>query len=171
MQLRNRVKEVKRLKASDVSPNPKNFRLHNDFQRQQFRAILGEVGFAGVSLAYYSERNGGRLTLLDGHMRSEETPPDFESDYAILDVDDAAADKVLLSFDYLGSLATIDEEKIRQLTAEIEVQTEAAKATINAIATKFAEPVAPEAFDEFGEDIETDHKCPKCGYRFSGESK
>lgn len=59
MELRNRVKEVKRLKSSEVLPNPKNFRLHNDYQRQQFRAILSEVGFSGVSLAYYSERNGG----------------------------------------------------------------------------------------------------------------
>lgn len=29
---------------------------------------------------------------------------------------------------------------------------------------------APEAFPEFDEDIETEHKCPKCGYAWSGEA-
>jgi hypothetical protein len=169
-QLRNRVKEIKRLKASEVAANPKNFRLHNDHQRQQFRSILGEVGFSGVSLAYYSERNGGALTLLDGHMRSEEVGPDFESDFAILDVNDAEADKILLSFDWIGSLATIDEQKIRELTAEIEMETDAAKATVAALIEKHKEPVAPEAFDEYGEDIPTDHACPKCGYKWSGQT-
>lgn len=170
-QLRNRVKEVKRLKASEVSANPKNFRLHNDHQRQQFRSILGEVGFSGVSLAYHSQRNGGALTLLDGHMRNEMTPPDFESDYAILDVDDAEADKILLSFDWLGSLATIDEAKIRELTAEVDMQTEAAKATVAELTAKFAEPVAPETFPEYDEDVATDHTCPKCGYKWSGSTE
>lgn len=27
---------------------------------------------------------------------------------------------------------------------------------------------APEDFEEFGEDMETEHQCPACGYRFSG---
>lgn len=27
---------------------------------------------------------------------------------------------------------------------------------------------APEDFEEFGEDMETEHQCPSCGYRFSG---
>jgi Zn finger protein HypA/HybF involved in hydrogenase expression len=169
--LRNRVKEVRRLKASEVSANPKNFRLHNDHQRQQFRSILGEVGFSGVSLAYYSARNGGRLTLLDGHMRNEEVAPDFESDFAILDVNDEEADKILLSFDWIGSLATIDEEKIRQLTAEITTQTEAAKATVAAIVQRYAEEVAPETFPEYNEDVATDHQCPKCGYKWSGSTE
>jgi ParB-like chromosome segregation protein Spo0J len=27
---------------------------------------------------------------------------------------------------------------------------------------------APDDFEEFGEDMETEHACPRCGYRFSG---
>jgi hypothetical protein len=30
------------------------------------------------------------------------------------------------------------------------------------------EPEAPEEFKEYDENIETDHTCPKCGYKFSG---
>ena len=32
-----------------------------------------------------------------------------------------------------------------------------------------AEVEAPEEFKEFGEDVETDHQCPKCGYKWSGK--
>ena len=32
----------------------------------------------------------------------------------------------------------------------------------------FKEPEAPESFATYDEDIETEHECPKCGYRFSG---
>ncbi len=32
------------------------------------------------------------------------------------------------------------------------------------------ETAPPEAFPEFGEDIETEHKCPKCGYAWSGKA-
>lgn len=32
-------------------------------------------------------------------------------------------------------------------------------------------PQAPDDFESYDEDIETDHKCPKCGYVFSGGTK
>lgn len=34
-----------------------------------------------------------------------------------------------------------------------------------------ASPTPPTAFQEFGEDIATEHQCPKCRYRWSGSSK
>jgi hypothetical protein len=33
------------------------------------------------------------------------------------------------------------------------------------------EVLPPEEFTEYGEDIETEHKCPKCGYEWSGKPK
>lgn len=32
------------------------------------------------------------------------------------------------------------------------------------------EPTPPDEFQSFGEDIETEHRCPKCGYRWSGKA-
>jgi len=32
-------------------------------------------------------------------------------------------------------------------------------------------PTPPDDFQSFGDDISTDHKCPKCGYEWSGKSK
>ena len=33
-----------------------------------------------------------------------------------------------------------------------------------------APPESPDQFPEFGEDIETEHACPKCGYKWSGKA-
>lgn len=39
------------------------------------------------------------------------------------------------------------------------------------IASQASAPVEPPSkFAEFGEDIETEHQCPKCSYRWSGSS-
>ncbi len=35
------------------------------------------------------------------------------------------------------------------------------------LATAIANAAAPEAFAEYGDDIETEHECPKCGYTWS----
>lgn len=34
----------------------------------------------------------------------------------------------------------------------------------------FANPIAPNEFPSIGEDIETEHECPRCRYRWSGKS-
>jgi rubrerythrin len=31
-----------------------------------------------------------------------------------------------------------------------------------------AEPQAPDGFKDYDENIETEHQCPKCGYKWSG---
>lgn len=36
------------------------------------------------------------------------------------------------------------------------------------VASLLSEAVPPQDFAEVGEDIQTDHECPKCGYKWSG---
>lgn len=38
------------------------------------------------------------------------------------------------------------------------------------LVTFFAQPTPPEGFKAFNEDIDTEHECPKCKYRWSGKS-
>jgi rubrerythrin len=33
------------------------------------------------------------------------------------------------------------------------------------------EPIAPDAFQTYDEEIETEYCCPKCGYEWSGKPK
>lgn len=42
--------------------------------------------------------------------------------------------------------------------------------TAEELAKVFGAASSPESFAEVGEDIETDYKCPKCGYKWSGSA-
>jgi len=117
--LRNRVVERRRMLGSELTPNPKNFRTHPDEQRDALRGILSEIGQAGELLVYHSERAGGALVLVDGHLRAEDYAGQ-SWDVAITDLNDAEADKILLAHDPLAAAAGADEEKLEALLREVE---------------------------------------------------
>ena len=66
MQIRDRVKELRRVKAGLLRPNPKNWRTHPQAQQDALRGVLAEIGYAGALLA--RELPDGTLELLDGHL-------------------------------------------------------------------------------------------------------
>jgi hypothetical protein len=72
MHIRDRIKELRRVRASDLRPNPRNWRTHPDAQRDVLKGLLAEVGYAGALLARETEDGG--LELIDGHLRAETTP-------------------------------------------------------------------------------------------------
>lgn len=117
LDIRNRIIEIKRMKLGDIAHNPRNWRTHPPEQRETFNGILKEIGFAGVPLAYNSERTG-TLTYVDGHLRKE-TAPDLLADVAILDITDAEADLLLSLFDPLGDMAGTDDKQLDALLQEI----------------------------------------------------
>ena len=51
MKIRDRIKSFRRVKASDLAPNPRNWRRHPTEQQDAMRALLAEIGFAGAALA------------------------------------------------------------------------------------------------------------------------
>ena len=51
LKLRDRVKSLRRVKASDLVPNPKNWRRHPKAQEKALRAAIEEIGFADVCIA------------------------------------------------------------------------------------------------------------------------
>jgi hypothetical protein len=87
MKIRDRIKDLKRVKASELRPNGRNWRIHPQHQRDAFRDLVQEIGFAGAELTYYSQRNSGALTLIDGHMRQQEVG-DAEIPCLITDLND-----------------------------------------------------------------------------------
>ena len=46
MQIRDRIKELRRVPASELLPNPKNWRTHPVAQQDALRGVLAEVGYA-----------------------------------------------------------------------------------------------------------------------------
>src|SRR5437868_15314243 len=101
-QVRNRIKDHRRVRAGDLLPHELNFRTHPDNQKSALQALYAEVGFARSLLAY--ELPDGRLKLIDGHLRRDMNP-DQVVDVEVLDVSDDEARKLLLSMDPLAGLA------------------------------------------------------------------
>src|SRR5438874_776726 len=123
MQIRNRIQELRMIKASELVPNGRNWRWHPEKQRVAFRDLVQENGLAGAELAYYSARNGDALTLLDGHIRQEEVG-DAEIPYLITDLNDEEADKLLLTYDLLAGLAEADTANLDALLQEMHTESE-----------------------------------------------
>lgn len=55
-----------------------------------------------------------------------------------------------------------DDERLQQMFADLAEQE-------GVLAREASEPEPPEEFPEYGEDVPTEHKCPKCGYEWSGK--
>ena len=122
MKIRDRIKELRRVKASELIPNPKNWRTHPIAQQDALKGILAEVGFAGAVLA--RELDDGSLMLIDGHMRAE-TTHDQEIPVLILDVDEAESDKLLATFDPIAAMAESDPHALDALLRNVDTGSEA----------------------------------------------
>ena len=126
MKIKDRIVELRRVKGSDLLPNPKNWRTHPEPQANALRGVLAEVGFAGAAIARETEEG---LLLIDGHLRAE-VAPDQELPVLVLDVDEEEADKLLATFDPLGALAGTDSEKLSALAADVAFDNEALQALL-----------------------------------------
>jgi hypothetical protein len=122
MKIRDRIKELRRVPARDLLPNPKNWRSHPQAQQDALRGLLAELGYCDAMIA--RELPDGRLQLIDGHLRCE-TTPDMQVPVLVLDVTEAEADKLLLTLDPLASLATANREALTLLLASVDTDSAA----------------------------------------------
>jgi len=131
MIIRDRIRELRRVRAADLLPNPKNWRLHPLAQQNALRGVLEEIGFADALLA--RETDTGQLMLIDGHLRAE-TTPDALVPVLVLDVDETEAAKLLATLDPLAALAEVDQEKLDALLPEVETNSAALRNMLNDLA-------------------------------------
>lgn len=142
MKLRDRVKELRRVRAGDLKPHPKNWRTHSRHQQSVLRGVLSEVGLVDALLA--RELPDGSLELVDGHLRAE-TLPSATVPVLVLDLDDAEAERVLLTHDPLASLAGVDEARLGELLGRAETDHGA----------------LAELFEKLGRQIESEELAPE----------
>lgn len=122
MKIRNRIKELRHVKANELHPNSKNWRTHPKAQQDALKGILAEIGYADALLA--REQEDGSLVLVDGHLRAETTPEE-EVPVLILDIDAAESDKLLLSLDPLAALAETNATALDSLLRDVDTGSEA----------------------------------------------
>jgi hypothetical protein len=132
--IRDRVKEFRRVPARELLDNEGNPRRHPQAQRDALRGVLEQVGIAGALTAYHSARNGGRLTLIDGHLRRQDHDLDWPT--LILDVDDEEADLLLATHDPLAALAEYDKPKLDALLEEVRAKAPAVQDMLAELARK-----------------------------------
>jgi hypothetical protein len=121
MNIRNRVKSLRMVPASDLRPNPKNWRTHPQSQQDALRGVLAEVGLADACLA--RELPDGSLMLIDGHLRAE-TLGDGDVPVLVLDVNEAEADKILATLDPLAAMANSDAVQLDALLRTVQTGSE-----------------------------------------------
>lgn len=113
--IRDRIIGLKRVKAGDLLPHPKNWRRHPEAQQTAMRASLREIGWADALLA---RQTPDGLCLIDGHLRRD-LSPDTKVPVLILDLTEAEADKLLATLDPLAGLAETDFSALAELADSI----------------------------------------------------
>ena len=131
--VRSRITEVRRVRASDLQPHPSNWRQHGEAQVSAMAGVMQEVGDVGVLLAWVSEREGGKLTLIDGHLRAG-IAPDHEYMVAVTDLTDAEADYVLTTHDPLSAMASADAAALDALLSSVSTGDDAVKRMMDDLA-------------------------------------
>jgi DNA modification methylase len=135
MIIRDRIKELRRVRASELVPNLKNWRRHPRAQAEALKGLLAEIGYADALLA--RELPDGKLLLIDGHLRKE-TTPNQEVPVLVLDVTEAEADKILLTLDPLAGMAEGDQTAVEALLETVRTDSRAVASLFERIAGQTA---------------------------------
>ena len=160
MEIRNRIKALEYIHTRDLVAHPGNWREHPKAQADALLGILQEVGIAGALLAYRSERQGGALVVIDGHLRKDAAPQKWP--VLILDVDDAEADYLLATHDPLAAMATADAGALDALLSSVNSGEAAVQAMLADLATHSGlydpgeTPHLDDLEDEYGDPGERD---------------
>lgn len=153
MKIRDRIKSLRRVKASELLPHPKNWRAHPQEQQDAMRGVLAEIGYADALLV---RKTPDGLQILDGHLRAEITP-DEKVPVLVVDLNDEEADKLLATHDPLGAMAEANRDALGKLLAQIETESDAVKTLLEGLAAEneidLFEGAAEDGADGASEDI------------------
>lgn len=176
--------------SSQIKVHPKNWRMHPEFQSDALKAILERIGNVGSLIT--RELGPDSYQLLDGHLRLD-LAGDSLVGILVTDLTAEEADEILATFDHITSLAQTDTTKLGDLLKSLKdvnvplanmgwpefkmtqaldpswMPTNAAAESAGA-GTGRGSADPGEEFPAHDETIETQHKCPKCSYTWSGKS-
>lgn len=120
---RDRIVELRRVRAGDLLEHPRNWRRHPERQRATLAALLAEIGYADALLAYEQD---GRLVLVDGHLRRS-IDPDQVVPVLVTDLTEEEADLVLATLDPIANLAQADPDRVAELHGLVGASSEAVR--------------------------------------------
>lgn len=96
-----------------------------------------------------------------------------EVDAVLIDVDDATARRIVLADNRTSDLATYDDALLADLLSDAGdlAGTGFSDVDLDALLVDPAPVEAPEEFPSYDEETPTEHRCPSCGYEWSGSGK
>lgn len=118
--------------ANQFTANALNFRRHPNAQRDVFRGLISEIGFAGAVLE--NVRTGN---LIDGHLRIEEALSVDENQLipcVQVDLSESEEKLLLASYDPLSAMATVDKEVLDSLLRDISTGNAAVQSMLSDLA-------------------------------------
>jgi hypothetical protein len=165
--IRDRIKELRRVRAGDLVANPRNWRTHPTSQRTALQAMLKEIGWADASIA--RELPDGQLQLIDGHLRAD-LDAEAEVPVLVVDLDEGEAEKLLLTLDPMAALAGTNRDVLKDLLDRAASESDDVMAFLREVGE--SRGVMPPTFApaDAGQQGALDHldpiTCPHCGESF-----
>lgn len=93
-------------------------------------------------------------------------------DAVVIDVDDAAARRIVLVDNRTSDLATYDDALLADLLSDADLSgTGFTEVDLDGLLPPSPDVDAPEEFPEYDETMDAAHTCPSCGYEWSGSGK
>ena len=152
MVMKDRIKDFRRVPASELLPNPKNWRLHPQAQESALRGVLDEIGVADAVIVRETEDG---LELIDGHLRRD-VLGDQPVPVLVLDVTEEEAEKLLLTLDPLAMMAHADTDQLLGLLRDNPFESQAVADMLEALVNgeRDVMPDLTEPVDDPGADID-----------------
>ena len=145
--IRDRVVELRKVPANTIKPNPWNWRLHPQNQRDALAETVDDIGFAGALIA--RETPDG-LELVDGHLR-QDMFGDCMVPVLIVDMTDEEVRRLLATLDPIGAMAQTDTEALTTLLDALDINGEATRSLLEYLVENGGfEPEMPEEEDVDG---------------------
>lgn len=181
---------IRLVPLDELRPNPRNARKHPPEQVEQIAASIREFGFTNPILAdlhddgMIAAGHGRRLAILKlfGEGVPLRLPNGRELPLGVVPVIDCsgwteaqrraytlADNQLALSSEWDEDLLSIELGELREEGFAVDLIGFSAK-EIDKLLAAAAEATPPDEFPSYGEDIETEHQCPKCGYQWSGKA-
>lgn len=170
---------------ADLVPSPRNPKRHD---LASLRASLGRFGY--LEPVVLDERTGrlvsghGRAEALAGLEAAGEPAPegvavDGKGRWSVpalrgwSSADDAEAEAALVAVNRITEAGGWDDRSLAALLSELAVDDRLAGTgyggdDLAALLKSLEGPAPPAEFPEVGDDLPTEHRCPSCGYEWSG---
>ena len=162
--------ETEKVAIDAVRPHPKNVR------QGDIGAICESLTAHGQYRAIVAQRTTGHILAGNHTWKAAKQLGWSHITTHFIDCDDDAAMRILLADNRANDLAMYDQQALSELLIELNKTPDALVGTgyttdfIDELCSDLSTTLKDE-FDKIDTDLPTEHRCPKCGYEWSGSSQ